>query len=313
MRKHLLLITAFLTGAISYAQTGGPDAFGYTYSNSTTPTVMFTWDEIDTLHGGTWSTASTQDDGNQSLIPIGFSFPFYGKTYDTVSIASNGTVYFADFYLGLSHNCLPGVPSYTFPTGKDTAFIAHFWNDLDPSSGGDIYYKAYADHFVIEYSGVVEFGGTDGDTWQIVLYANGDIYLNYLETSALQANSGYSSGIQGSPTMGLSYICDGAGDSMMDSLTVWFINPSNTGISTNQTEDLTIYPNPSHGQFTIANITSKEFEVKIIDNQGRIVFNNAYNNSNNNVQVNLSNIATGSYLMMMTTPKGVTTERIIIE
>lgn len=319
MKKTLLLIAAVIAVSASFAQIGGPDAFGYTYVTSDTNFVQFNWEEADTLNGGTYSTATQFDDGEEDGILIGFTFPFYGAGYDTLNIGSNGQINFVNngFASSLSNNCLPEDPGYDF-MGQDTAFIASVWCDLNPSSGSGtdpsfITYKSFPDHFIVEYQNVKKYGGSDGDTWQVALYANGDIKINFLETSAIQSDQNSTTGIQGSTIAGLDYICNTVGDTIHDSLTVWFINPTNTGITTNKTESLIIYPNPSNGQFTIGNISNNNFDIKIIDYQGRMVYNNSFNNINNQVNIDLSGFAKGIYLLQFQTTEGITTKQIVVE
>jgi hypothetical protein len=72
------------------------------------------------------------DDGHVE-IPIGFGFDFYGETYEYVRISSNGFLTFSSD--GSYYENQP-LPSGAEPNGV----IAPYWDDLDPSLGGSVYY-----------------------------------------------------------------------------------------------------------------------------------------------------------------------------
>lgn len=66
-------------------------------------------------------------------IPIGFVFDFYGRTYDQVTVSSNGYLTFGSGPGGQPGGVCP--PSATAPDD----LIAVFWDDLDLSAGGAVY------------------------------------------------------------------------------------------------------------------------------------------------------------------------------
>lgn len=231
MKKHLLsflLATAALMSVSpAIAALGGPDSYGYTWKDSNEPGgPFFNWIEIATPEGGggTYSSVLNCDDCHEAGISLGFNFPFYAGVYNQLSIGSNGTVYFENSYLGLSNNCLPGTPSYAMTQYN---FIAHLWDDLDPSSQGGVYTQAFANYFVIEFYDIVPCCGMgDGDTWQIILFKNGNILIQYKELSNAGVNGSCVVGIQDSPTVGLEYICNGTGYSLTSDLAILFSPPT---------------------------------------------------------------------------------------
>ncbi|MDZ7792101.1 MAG: hypothetical protein U5L08_16685 [Xanthomonadales bacterium] len=72
-------------------------------------------------------------DDDTSVVPVGFSFEYYGATYTEVEISSNGFVSFTQ--TGGSECCSgESIPDSSTPNNM----IAGFWEDLDPGEGGII-------------------------------------------------------------------------------------------------------------------------------------------------------------------------------
>jgi len=312
MKKQLLYAAAFLFGSTAVAQTGGPDSWGYTYANSNAgggPT--YSWIEIDSTLGGAGMSDDlliNGDDENVSFA-LSFNFPFYGASYDSVKVSTNGTVSFgADGdYFGLSNVCIPGT-AY-----NDTAFIATFWDDLDPSAGGMVFFQDFGTYAVIEWSNVYEYGGSDGDTWEVILYANGNILMQYKETSAMQANTGYTVGINGTTTDGLEYLCNGTGDAIADNLAILYTEPA-SGISEGNKPELEIFPNPNNGEFNLTiTSSSNDLSVKITDVQGRAVYTKQFNANAVKEVISLDGAAAGMYYVTVNNGLTVVTERIIVQ
>lgn len=82
---------------------------------------------------GTGTTVSLADDVVSNLLPIGFTFNFYGNLYTGFYISSNG---FIGFSSGMANGCCVGVniPS----AGNPDNMIAFAWNDLNPSVNGSV-------------------------------------------------------------------------------------------------------------------------------------------------------------------------------
>ena len=303
MKKQILFVAALLLGTTTFAQTGGPDIYGYSYKSSDAvggPT--YSWIEISTS-GIELTNASNGDDTWESIGIQSFLFPFYGNNYNSVSVQTNGTIGFDDTYIGSSNVCMPGVgiPS-----------IALFWDNLDPSSQGNIYTQDFGTYFVIQYQDVVEFGGTDGSTFQVILYKSGVIKMQFKKTSAMQANGSYTTGIQGTSLFGLSYLCDGSGDAISNNLAISFYLGAYTGITESEKPALSIFPNPSKGEFNL-NIPSSSADilVKITDIQGKIVYTNLFNTAGVNETISLDAPA-GIYYITADDGISIITEKIIV-
>jgi len=154
---------------------GGPDAFGYRWIDSDEaggPT--FNWIEINSI--GT--LLSITDDGNVGPFAIGFPFEFYGVTFDSFRVASNGFASFTSTLGNLTNDTIPNPP-------QPNNLLALMWDDLRSAPGGgagNIYYHRNSERLVIEWDHVIRYGATNCPyTMEIILYPNGKIIYQYLQ------------------------------------------------------------------------------------------------------------------------------------
>jgi photosystem II stability/assembly factor-like uncharacterized protein len=132
--------------ALSLPTSGGPDAFGYTWVDSSDPDgIAFEW-----LGAGAGTTLSLGDDDFVENIPLGFTFNYYGRSFDRVGISSNGWLSFVAI-----HGWLPRQIPYVDHT---IAPIGPYVHDLDPGQGGYIRYRMGGEaplrYFVVEYNNI---------------------------------------------------------------------------------------------------------------------------------------------------------------
>jgi hypothetical protein len=156
------------------ADTGGPDHFGYQFTDSTEPGgPTYSWIDATT---GTWLPDISDDDDESELVPIGFSFNFYGNPYTSVYVSSNGFLTFEE----------AGSISWTneaIPYGNTpNDMIAPFWDDLYPDTGGDIYYETQGTapnrQFIAEWYDIDHISGTPtGATFEVILCEGSDNIL----------------------------------------------------------------------------------------------------------------------------------------
>ncbi len=116
---------------------------------------------------------SLGDDMTSGPLALGFDFPFFGNTYDRMWVSSNG-------WLALLS------PSSSQPINKNlpnpdapAALIAPFWDDLNPSRGGEITWFADEEKAVVTWTNVPHFPATGSYTFQAVLYRDGRIRFQY--------------------------------------------------------------------------------------------------------------------------------------
>lgn len=135
-----------------------------------------------------WETPATaQDripyemtDSSTIGITLPFTFTLRNRSYTTARISSEGFVSFPDNALSemLPNRCMPNL-------AQPAQSIYGWWADLNPGGSGARVstFLAEADRFVIEFNNVPAAGVLPEYrvSFQIVLYRNGDIYLNYLD------------------------------------------------------------------------------------------------------------------------------------
>ena len=140
---------------------------------------------------GTTSTPLTLGDNEASeLVYTTFGgFPFYGTTYTSVFVSSNGYVTFDAMAVSSS------------PTPEDHfahPAVAGLHLDLDPSSAGEITVDEYADRVTISFvavpSATAAVPADEPNTFQIVLYDDGTVVLHYLDISVIDTIVGISNG-----------------------------------------------------------------------------------------------------------------------
>lgn len=144
-QRNLLLLQLVLLLSLHqplWATEVGPDGFGYIGTDS----VGFDWYDM---------SAGTQlalgDDELSFSVPLGFSFDYYGSTYDSVHVSSNGFLLFEyiDYQLFQGAQC--PLPSPGMVDGL-MAFFHRDFNPSDPSCTGECGIFAAS-------------GGTVGNRW----------------------------------------------------------------------------------------------------------------------------------------------------
>ncbi len=216
----------------------GPDAYGYYLIDNELPRgPQFNWIEpTDSTANVVTKGKSKPDKGGNSInswdddyfiVPLPFSFTFYGNAYDTAYVSTNGYIAFSGGrYTALGNIAIPN-PS----TPND--FIAPFWDDLkfydNDSARLDTVSGVTQDgvhYFVIEYENVAHYG-RQGEVmdFEVILYENGDILVQYGSLGDGVYNDGSSAtvGIENADgTIGLQYLYNGDPLTLHDSLAVLF-------------------------------------------------------------------------------------------
>ncbi len=224
--KRLLMLC--LVSGLLFADSGGPDDFGYTWIDSREAGgPAFEWIEIRET-GERLPSVSDSDDGEQSL-ELPRPFIFYDREMTDITISSNGAIAFGRYtYIPYYITSMPS-------TSDPNNVIAAIWTDLNPSrSPADhgIYYQDFPTHTVIEWYRISEISYTDNEhTFQIVIhYSSKTIFINYLDVTDLTSHTSYTGIENHDGTDGL--LCGtwtGDDDFLQDSLTIRFRSTPTAG------------------------------------------------------------------------------------
>ena len=187
------------TEIVIHYGTGGPDAFGYQWIDSTVEGgPIYNWIEISET--GTSAImygvpAFYGDDNFSEPIEFGFDFPFYGIDRTYFHVDTNG-----EFLLTEStwYNSYPStgwgtdgnIFNYSFPIPGYTympALVAVYWDDLHVDEGiGDIYFQTFGTapnrYCVVEWHNVRFHAGTGGDptlSFEVIFHENGEMIFQY--------------------------------------------------------------------------------------------------------------------------------------
>ena len=116
---------------------------------------------------------SLSDDSYQQIgFSNGFTFNFFGVNYSNVFIGSNGSLTFgsgsASYSNGVPGDLVQGLPR-----------ISPLFGDLNPSSGGSVYYQQTANSFSATWLALREYGSSNVHTFRVTLFANGQYLIQY--------------------------------------------------------------------------------------------------------------------------------------
>lgn len=183
---------------------GGPDAFGYKWIDSDEPNgPVYEWNDIATTGSEVTSWIATgtfgaRDEGHSGPVTLPFGFKFYGQVKNTVFISSNGVILFNAPTANIFSNA--AIPNAAAPN----EYIAPFWDDLDGTSSGNVYYKADGNKFTIQYNNWPRYSTSGSSlTFQVVLHANGRIMYYYKTMTSTTLNSATVGIENGTGTIGL--------------------------------------------------------------------------------------------------------------
>ena len=185
----------------------GPDPYGYfAYDDgdagySSVP--VYDWVELDPNYPGavTGAVPIFMEDDSSTRVALPFDFVFYGETYDSVTICTNGWVSFTETWMADFRNW--DLPS---PLGPP-ALIAAFWDDLKDIYDDtlDIYhwYDSANHRFIVEWSRVQNrFSGVPNreETLELILYdpqyrhgptGDGDILIQFKVVNDIDETNNY--------------------------------------------------------------------------------------------------------------------------
>ena len=181
-------------GTVTVTSPLGPDNYGYVCYDSNdisySDCPQYSWVEIAPTAGGPGLSCNIVDNGTTSdhgdnedstavkTIDLPFTFMFYGKPYNQISVCSNGFIAMGKSRINEFRNwVIPG-------PGGPSPMIAAFWDDLTCIGNSGIYY--YFDlnnqYFVVEWNKMKNRFPRDSaptnhaeETFEVILY-NPDYY-----------------------------------------------------------------------------------------------------------------------------------------
>jgi hypothetical protein len=211
MKKTILLFTFSFVTSLFIAATGGPDSYGYTWTDSNEPGgPAYSW--IDITSNGTL-ISGLADDNSVGMIPMGMNFHYYWGDYNSIKIGSNGWLGFDN--IGNIASCFPAIPT---AGGAGDNYLAPQMSDLIFGAGipGAAYYyhDVVNNRFIVSYIGVPHWQATAPgyfgiSTFQVILSnADSSITFQYQNSNngggTCAVNQGI--GIEGpTGTLGLSH------------------------------------------------------------------------------------------------------------
>lgn len=155
------------------------------YAGCATPITVLPTDPA----GGT--TLSLSDDGNQLVnLSGGATVSLYGQTWGSFYVNANGNITF-----GASDSTYTESLSAHFSRPR----VAALFDDLNPATGGNVSWKQLSDRAVVTWLNVPEYNTSNQNTFQIELYFDGRIQINYLSIAATDGLAGLSEGLGLSP------------------------------------------------------------------------------------------------------------------
>ena len=152
-KRLIFLLAALLSAEPARAQTYEPAIISPQING--TPTTM---------------TPLNLGDDNTRNIALGFEFDYWGQTFTDVWVSSNG---FVSFQSG-NHLCCNGQPIEM--AQRNTIYA--YWSDLI-SFTGNPYYRRDDGSILFGWYGVNEYGTNNSSTFEIGLFADGKIQLNF--------------------------------------------------------------------------------------------------------------------------------------
>lgn len=151
---------------------GAPGTYGYSWVDSNNGGPAYEY--IDISSTGEVAQLGADD---SVTVDLPFNFNYFGENQNTVTIASNGFLTFAP--LVGSNFINQQIPNEENPN----LFIAGLWDDLEPQSGGNVFYQATQEYFIVQYENVPGFGlvgpAPAPVSFQMILYPNGSIKFQY--------------------------------------------------------------------------------------------------------------------------------------
>ncbi|MCZ6836643.1 MAG: S8 family serine peptidase [Planctomycetota bacterium] len=131
-------------------------------------------------------TMAMPDDASLEVFLIdGRTIPFYGVSYNSIHVGSNGYVTFG---AGDSARHESFIQHFSLPR------IAMLFDDLNPDARGRVSYEQLDDRFVVTFEDIPQFGSLNNNTFQFELFFTGELRLTWFGIDAMTGLAGLSDG-----------------------------------------------------------------------------------------------------------------------
>ncbi len=171
------------------------------------PLVAHRWQAADWVDPASGGTAIYPTAEMPVRVTLPFTVTFYGQTYDALSVSFKGFASFSQPGAGPAVGQSTCLPTAALP--NDAIYV--LWQDWDPSLGGQVFtQQPDADRFVVTWFQVRRFPGDQPHSFQLVLFRNGTIVLQYRAVQAPVQGTIGSENWDG--TVADQIACNGAGD-----------------------------------------------------------------------------------------------------
>jgi subtilisin family serine protease len=132
-------------------------------------------------------TSSFNGENMYATVPIGFKFPYYNGTQETIYVTEGG---FTTFDTSINPMNTPGLGSNYSPAGY-ISLLGYSVNGVNYKQG-KILYKSEPDRLIIQYENGTSTPATNPESFtaQMVLFANGDIRFYYKDVPPANAWGG---------------------------------------------------------------------------------------------------------------------------
>ncbi len=223
----------------------GPDGYGYSaYDPFDVPELpVYQWVEISSDSGGAGTMVPFTADDQTFILPLPFTFQYYGVDYDTFTVGANGWVAMGGVAADDYSNS--GIPNADGPE----RMIAAYWEDLSPqrTNSGKVWrwFDATNHRLVIEYNHIEQFTPTGSfETFEVILLdpafyptnsGDGRIKCQYKDMSTAAASEGTMGIENASETIGIQYFFDGAYEqhahAVTDGFAILYTTPVSGGVN----------------------------------------------------------------------------------
>ena len=126
---------------------------------------------IDLRNESSVTNLSSGDDQTSAMFPIGFNFSFYGETFNSARMATNGCLHF----LSNGTTCNDYTPD---PLPYATYTMYPFWTDL---ISGTMKAKVFNDKTVFGWYDKKEYNRTSSNSFEVILWHNSSFEYRYGE------------------------------------------------------------------------------------------------------------------------------------